>query len=260
MPIGQELGGFPTAEMTHEELVDHVANLQKTIEYYLGGQIDSTNAREFGGFYIKRTTLASKSGNVGLHSGIGVDPVRLWAGNADMTNAPFRVHDNGRLVATNAEITGNITMTNGNIIWGNVTPPSYAELTGSKPPADANNTYNELLFNSGIRGFVNVGGTLFLSADYIRAGTISGVTINVDTNLTVGNNIRVGVLGGVQPAKEIRFDNSSVIMNQGDFMTISAMRLDLEGSFINFVGASSIDFGDATVSGISGFEAVAKFG
>lgn len=255
MPIGQELGGYPDEKMTHAELVDHVANLQKTVEFYLGGNLDTQNAREFGGWQIKPNFIRHTSGNVGLHSGQNSsDPVRIWAGDKDPEFAPFRVHHSGKVVMTNADISGTINMTDGNIVWGNVQPPDYAQIAGNKPPADANNTYNELLYNSGIRGFVNVGGTLFLSADYIRAGTItanmirggvvSGVTINVDTDLTVGNSISLG--GNFNEVKQIvlnEFANISQVQNEmslnSDYMRISCTDLTFDVPAGNIHGLPS---------------------
>lgn len=95
--------------------------------------------------------------------------------------------------------------------------PSYGDIVGAKPPIDANNTYSELLYNSNIRGFVNQGGVLYISADYIRAGTITGdriyggtirgVTIDVDTSVRVGNVFRIG--SGVPAPAEIRMQRIS---------------------------------------------------
>lgn len=247
MAIGQELGGYPDSSMSHNELVDHVANMQKTVEFYLGGNLDTQNAREFGGWQIKPNYLMHKTGNVGLHSGPSTgsdaaDPVRIWAGDKSPEFAPFRVHHSGKVVMTNADITGSITMTDGNIIWGNVPPPDYSQIAGMKPPADANNTYSELLYNSGIRGFVNVGGTLFLSADYIRAGTIaadmirggiiSGVTISVDTDLSVGNQINLG--GNFNEPRQIWLNESAVITQYQNELTISADYLRIQGSDLTF--------------------------
>jgi len=149
----------------------------------------------------------------------------------------FSVDVNGNVtIAGNASISGNINMTSGSITWGNVAAPSYSQITGTKPPTDANNTYSELLYNSGIRGFVNVNGTLYLSADYIRAGTISanyinggvlsGVTVNVATNVNVGNMIYLnpstfssGIQWGSNNLANITIDQISKAMfiqnNQG---------------------------------------------
>ncbi|GET46488.1 phage tail protein [Capnocytophaga felis] len=60
----------------------------------------------------------SLGGNAGINgTGLSGTDVRFWAGSsfANRANAPFRVLDNGKLYATNAEITGKITATSGKI-------------------------------------------------------------------------------------------------------------------------------------------------
>ena len=113
---------------------------------------------------------------------------------------------------------GNVTMgPNATILWDQIedvpefdVDVTYADIIGPKPPTDANNTYSELLYNSGIRGFVNQSGTLYVSADYIRAGTmsanyiyggtISSSVISVTSNARVGNNLFLGS-GALMPAQ-----------------------------------------------------------
>lgn len=49
----------------------------------------------------------------GSSKGAGTTPIRIWAGGKVPGNAPFRVDQNGNLVATKANITGTITATGG---------------------------------------------------------------------------------------------------------------------------------------------------
>lgn len=122
--------------------------------------------------------------------------------------------------------------------------PSYGDIVGAKPPIDANNTYSELLYNSNIRGFVNQGGVLYISADYIRAGTITGdyiyggtirgVTISTDRDIYVGNNI---YLGPQQQfiSKGVYWDNGNSIrtltyLGTSSFIMSSDRRLVLEAN------------------------------
>lgn len=116
--------------------------------------------------------------------------------------------------------------------------PSYGDIVGAKPPIDANNTYSELLYNSNIRGFVNQGGVLYISADYIRAGTITGdriyggtirgVTIDIDTDLHVGNSIYLGnPRSGAY--KQIQFNERSYISGDGDYMGWHALGTAVSG-------------------------------
>lgn len=175
---GVDVGGGAS----NQELTDALIALNRSLEWQFQN-LDSQNVREIGGWIVSNTDLMSRTLDVGMSTDSSLsENVRYWAGSMDRYNAPYRVYDSGRFVATDATITGNINMTGGNITWGSVPAPNYAQIAGSKPPVDANNTYNELLFNTGIRGFVNIGGTLYLSADYIRAGTITANYINT-TNL-----------------------------------------------------------------------------
>lgn len=267
MGIGQQLGGMPNEKMTYQELIDHVANLQKTIEYYLGGNIDSDNAREFGGWQIKKDVLQAKDLDVGLSTANdGVDPIRVWAGDTDKNAAPFQVHQSGKVVANDLQMTG------GDIIWGDVTPPSYSEIFGPKPPADANNTYNELLFNTGIRGFVNVGGTLYISADFIRAGTITSVNINAFDPATPNKRLEIKMLdqstGG--PIMNFWSDTSTTIAKgsayiargnfNGDgihdyFSLWGTDRMQITSGYVWF-NAGTVDFSGATIKGLNNTTAV----
>lgn len=68
------------------------------------------------GWSLSTTELFSGTGSntVGLSSAsTGADDVRIYAGNATPTSAPFRVTEAGVLTASNANITGAITATSG---------------------------------------------------------------------------------------------------------------------------------------------------
>ncbi len=75
-----------------------------------------------GGWTI--TTNRLFSGGVGMSSDINSGAVAFWAGNATAISAPFRVTNQGKLVASDADISGRITATSGKIggytIDGNV--------------------------------------------------------------------------------------------------------------------------------------------
>lgn len=65
-------------------------------------------------------------------------------------------------------------------------------------------------------------GTTYINGGYIRSGTISGVTINVDTDLQVGKEIRLGSMTDFS-LKMLRFNNSANISTtNGDIMNISS--------------------------------------
>src|SRR5690606_38806339 len=72
-------------------------------------------AGAIGGWTIGASSLTSGSGSttVGLDSG-GTNPA-IYAGSSTPGSAPFRVSQDGTLVATNATITGSITATSGDV-------------------------------------------------------------------------------------------------------------------------------------------------
>lgn len=84
----------------------------------------------------------------------------------------FGVDTNGNVI-----IKGNLTMTSGSITWGGggVTAPNYTDIGGTKPPTNADNTFNYVTS----KGLIYDAGRdkLTLNADYINAGTLTGFTI-----------------------------------------------------------------------------------
>lgn len=134
--------------------------------------------------------------------------------------------------------------------------PSYGDIVGAKPPIDANNTYSELLYNSNIRGFVNQGGVLYISADYIRAGTITGdriyggtirgVTIDIDTDVHVGDNIYLGPQSVWLSTKGVYWDNGNYIRTT-NFLGLSSFIMRSDRT-IQLIGTSILLRPDTHVS------------
>ncbi|AGR46595.1 minor head protein [Bacillus phage Basilisk] len=94
-------------------------------------------------------------------------------------------------------------------------------------------------------------------ADQINGGVITGVTINVDTNLQVGKEIRLGNLAD-NSLKMIRFNNSANISTtNGNIMNISAMITKITdgdvtiGSLINTEIYKTYLQGTIDVSGVT---------
>lgn len=88
-----------------EALIDHVAKLQKMVQFMMTGNISSVNAREFGGWRVGLTELQSRAGDVGMSTANDAeDPVRLWAGSTDKNTAPWRVYQSGKSIMTGARI------------------------------------------------------------------------------------------------------------------------------------------------------------
>ena len=133
----------------------------------------------------------------------------------------------------NVKISGNITMTNGSISWGNVATPDYEAIGGVKPPSTANNTLNELMNNQNIKGFYNVNGELYLYASYITGGILNADLIqtgSIDANIVRVKNLNADEittgtfsfnrasggalkLGGAKIGEELDEDLGTVVRN-----------------------------------------------
>jgi hypothetical protein len=93
--------GYLSGNESMAEVIDHVAKLQKMVEFLATGNISSVNAREFGGWLVGTTALQARAGDVGMSTANdSEDPVRLWAGSVDKDTAPWRVYKSGKGVAT----------------------------------------------------------------------------------------------------------------------------------------------------------------
>lgn len=76
-----------------------------TFKYNDGALAWDGSTMKIGRYYITKTYLAAGSGSTCV--GMGGDQA-FWAGNEASNNAPFRVSYDGKLVSTNANITGDI--------------------------------------------------------------------------------------------------------------------------------------------------------
>ena len=88
----------------------HLSWNNATGKLIVSGEIQSTSGK-IGGFTIDNNSLNANNNSIGISTG----EYMLWAGNATSSKAPFRVTKAGKLVATNAEITGKIIANSGNI-------------------------------------------------------------------------------------------------------------------------------------------------
>lgn len=84
----------------------------------------------------------------------------------------------------------NVTMgPNASISWSNVSSKPFIPQTAGDVGAVANNqqaVFNTLTNNGNLRGLFMNSGNLYINADYINGGTITGVNINVNSNLRMG--------------------------------------------------------------------------
>lgn len=216
--------------------------------------------------------------NIRIHRGVmpefitngSITAEKINVKGLNVTNAggttTFGVSTNG-----DVSINGNITMTGGSISWTNVTAPTAAQV-GARPntwmPSAADvggvaktqtDVFNTLTNNGASQGLFLSNGLLYVNASFINGGTIRGVTIEVTTDLTVGNNIILGGVGhGMAGDKAIKWTDDAWIYSQGDFsLTIDTSTLYLLGTVKI---PSALDLSTTTVTYGTSSRPTAKFG
>jgi len=133
---------------------------------------------------------------------------QLVAGNAKITTAMIETLEVGRNVIMGANAT---------ISWNQISNKPYIPQTASDIGA--------LPVNSPKLTYIDAYGvyTGTISANQIYGGTITGVTINVNTDLRVGNTIQIGDRYDRYSYKSIIFNDSTWISVAGDGITIDSM-------------------------------------
>ena len=176
------------------------------------------------------------------------------------TNTTFAIDSNG-----------NVTLA-GSITWANTNKPSY---TASEVGALSDTTtiddlggiadsqtavFNALTNNGAIQGLFMDDGELYINASYMNTGTLTGVTINVTTDLTVGNNIYIGSSTDLDQ-KEIVFNEYASIYTNGDSIVVGSLaNVYLYSGFGKvYVGNSAIASNEIATKGDIG-TSIAVFG
>lgn len=155
------------------------------------------------------------------------------------------------------KFTGDINMLGGSISWNQLSdkPTIPAEYTDSDALTAIQGTYID---ESNVW-------TINVYANNIQAGTISGVTIDIDTDATIGNNLDLGTLDSLL-SKRIRF-NGGVNIHTADAgglyvgnmkrLVISALELELLHATQGIKG--TWDFSGAALTLPSGLTVPAVF-
>lgn len=267
---------------SQQEIVDAIIALNRSLEYQMG-HLDSENVMEIGGWRVGPTQLTSKDLDVGMSTDDSqAENIRFWAGNSALQSAPFRVYNTGKFVATDADITGDIHMTGGTISWGDVGAPGYGDITGPKPPTNADNTASNLLDALG-SNFTIIGPTYIysgtISADQIFGGSITSVTYNAFHPLTPNNKLMIRP-SNIDGIPDLTFWSASsttsplgaiYLTNVGgqDFFSMfgpSGIQISSTDIWFNgparFTGSvdfgSNVDFTGATVTGLE-VDSTARF-
>ena len=143
--------------------------------------------------FVQGNELLIKDANNNIVAGLtggsskeaGTTPVRIWAGGDVPGSAPFRVDQEGNLVATKANITGTITATGGNIGGFNISTSSMKSVSGN----------NAMLLSANLVRFTGSYSSVFIGADTFPAS--SGGAILCPSRISVNRNITNTAYGNV---------------------------------------------------------------
>ena len=143
--------------------------------------------------FVQGNELIIKDSNNNVVAGLtggsskeaGTTPVRIWAGGGVPGSAPYRVDQEGNLVATKANITGTITATGGNIGGFNISPSSMESVSGN----------NAMLLSANLVRFTGSYSSVFIGADTFPSS--SGGAILCPSRISVNRNITNTAYGNV---------------------------------------------------------------
>lgn len=143
--------------------------------------------------FVQGNELLIKDANNNIVAGLtggsskeaGTTPVRIWAGGSVPGSAPFRVDQEGNLVATKANITGTITATGGNIGGFNISTSSMESVSGN----------NAMLLSANLVRFSGSYSSVFIGADTFPSS--SGGAILCPSRISVNRNITNTAYGNV---------------------------------------------------------------
>lgn len=143
--------------------------------------------------FVQGNELIIKDSNNNVVAGLtggsskeaGTTPVRIWAGGGVPGSAPFRVDQEGNLVATKANITGTITATGGNIGGFNISTSSMESVSRN----------NAMLLSANLVRFTGSYSSVFIGADTFPSS--SGGAILCPSRISVNRNITNTAYGNV---------------------------------------------------------------
>lgn len=184
------------------EMVDRVAMLQKAIEFKLNGNLDSSDAREFGGFLIGPDTIKSLNGMVGLSSKeTAFDDVRFWAGAAIPDLAPFQITKSGKAYLTGALISSaagwpKVIMDPASALFGAYTSPTeYVEVRSQNYASGYTTPLIEF-------GYAGNPAYMYFNASGFGISAASNFNLNANGNLVQISHARVPSWGNISTPTE----------------------------------------------------------
>lgn len=237
-----------------EDVLKNVTVQTKSLYYDIGVKRDQKFANSVSINNDYGLTVVDDTGQVRVKTG-QYEPGKYGQWMGDGTETVFEFNTSSNKLTLKADV----VMTGGSISWDTVSPPTQRDLGIWTTYIDANGIYTGSISANQI-----ITGTL--SADFISGGTIDSSVINVDTDVTIGNNLYLGDQGD-EAQKTIYYSSGVTIGTVQDWLggysdlRISAMNywlidgdvhvgnLYAKSSGINLYG--TWNFGNATVTGLT---------
>lgn len=161
-----------------ERVIINQNTMAEELDHVFGGKIDTKNIREISGWVASRYKLQSKDGDVGFNTEDTVaDDIRIWAGDSITGSPSFVVTKSGKVLASNAVITGTVYANAGVIGGWNLTPTEMygsGTITGGTVRTGGIGTDRIELSGGKLRGITSSGSITGLFFDI---GTYAGTGI-----------------------------------------------------------------------------------
>lgn len=200
--------GRLNADATHEELVERVAKLEKTLEYLFSG-LDTKNIREVSGWRVRPTELVSRDGDVGMSTeDTGGDDIRIFAGapGGNKENALFIVRKSGKTtIRTASGFPRTEIDPQNNLIAAYSAPDSYVAIM---PDYNGNIPTIVWVHNGETKAFVYrnpiIGG--------LNIGTFDGESMNFQPSGSLQINSNNGYTGTITYVKSVASDGQGNVI------------------------------------------------
>lgn len=166
-----------------------VVDIDSNGDLSITGKINATSGNFSGNITASGTITGGTFSGANITNGAIV-------GSSINVNNKFLVDKNGTMTSTGANISGNINMTGGTISWSNINSDPLASAANSTANTALSSASNAQVIAQKIADGTYTGGS-FISGKQIYSPNITGgsitsnTTINVGTDVTVGNSINL---------------------------------------------------------------------
>jgi len=204
-----------------------------------------------GGWVLGEDALTDAAGSAGLLSTItGGDDIRFFAGDTDFANADFRVYESGLVVASNAQITGVINATSGEIGGWHIASATIIDAAGVVGLSSAVTGGND------IRIFAGSGNPTLASFRVYENGDMVASSATISGSITATS----GAIGGWTISSSYLRKLSGLVGIVLDSTTPKIQIGDTGGTYIEIDGANKRVRSSNFSTGLSGFNISADTG